>query len=88
MTGDAAFGLDGSMLENKRSLLVGVTLKARSVSAGGESGLFKLKTTVRVVTITAFHRPFEHLVMKRQIELVLRLTMTTETKLRLAPLQQ
>ena len=88
MTGDAPFGLNGSMLVNKRSLLVCVTFKARGVSAGRKSCLFEFKPAVWIVTITTLHCAFQHLVMKRQIELVLRLTMTTETKLRLAILQQ
>ena len=75
------------MLVNKRTLLVGVALDAGGVGAGRESRLFQFEAAVRIVAIAALHRAFEHLVMKRQIELVLRLAVTTETKLRLAVLQ-
>ena len=88
VTGDAAVRLDRGVLVNKRPLLVGVALDAGGVRAGSESRLFELKTAVRIVTIAALHRTFQHLVMERQIELVFGLTMATETKLRLALLQQ
>ena len=88
VAGDAPVGLNRSVFVNKRSLLVCVTLDASCVSACRQSGLFQFKTTVRIVAITALHRPFQHLVMERQIELVLGLTMTTETKLRFALPQQ
>jgi hypothetical protein len=88
MTRNAPISLDRGMLVNKRSLLVCVTLDAGSVGAGRESRLFKLETAVRIVAIAALHRPFEHLVMERQVELVLRLAMTTETKLGLAISEQ
>jgi hypothetical protein len=50
--------------------------------------LFEFETTMGIVAIAALHRSFEHLVMKRQVELVLRLAMTTETKLWLAVSEQ
>ena len=87
VTGDAPIGLDRSMLINKRSLLVRMTLDASCVGAGRQSSLFKFETAVWVVTIAALHRTFQHLVMERQTELVLRLAMTTETKLWLAVLE-
>ena len=43
---------------------------------------------MRIVTIAALHCAFQHFVVERQIELVFRLTMTTETKLWLARLEQ
>jgi hypothetical protein len=75
------------MLVNEWSLLVGVTLDASGIDAGRESCLLEFEPAVRIVAITALHRAFQHLVMERQVELVLRLTMTTETKLRLARLE-
>jgi hypothetical protein len=84
MTRDATIGLNRSMLKNKRSLLIRVTLDASCIGSRRQSCLFELKTTVRIVTIAALHRAFQHFVMERQIELVLRLAMTTETKLRFA----
>ena len=40
------------------------------------------------MTITALHRAFEHLVVERQIELVLNLGVTAQTKLGFARFQQ
>ena len=88
VTRDTAVGLHRRMLVNKRPLLVCVTLDASSVGARRESRLFKFETAVRVVAIAALHRAFQHLVMKRQVELVLSLAVTTETKLWLACLEQ
>ena len=88
VTRDAAIGLHRRMLVYKRSLLVGVTLEASGVRSGRESRLFEFETAVRIVTIAALHRAFQHLVMERQIELVLRLTVATETELWLARLEQ
>src|SRR5690349_12867520 len=87
VTRDAAVGLHRRMLVNKRSLLVCVTLDASGVGAGRKPRLFELETAVRVMAITALHRAFEHFMMERQIELVLCLAVTTETKLRLAVLE-
>src|ERR1041385_1171112 len=64
VTRDATIGLHWCMLVNKWSLLVCVTLDASGVGAGRESCLFKFETAVRVVTITALHRAFQHLVME------------------------
>src|SRR5690242_4520961 len=88
MTRDAAVGLDGSMLVDKWSLLVCVTLDASCIHTCRQSCLFQFKTAVRVMTIAAFHRAFQHFVMERQIELVLGLTVTTQAKLRFAVFQQ
>ena len=88
VTRDASVSLDRSMLVNERALFVSVTLDARGISAGREPRLFQLKSTVWVVTIATLHRAFQHLVMERQVELVLRLTMTTETELGFAVLEQ
>src|SRR5687768_8302801 len=88
MAGDAAIGLYWSMLVNKRSLLVCVTLDTSCVRAGRESRLLELKTAVRIVAIAAFHRPFQHFVMERQIKLVLRFAVTTHAKLRFAGAEQ
>jgi hypothetical protein len=84
MASDATVSLDGSVFVNKRSLLVRMTLDAGGVRAGRESRLLELETAVRIVAVAAPHCPFQHFVMKRQIELVLCLAMTTETKLRFA----
>ena len=88
MTGYAPFGLNRGMFVNKWTLLVCVTLNASRIGAGRESGLFEFKTAMRVMAITALHRSFEHLVMERQIELVLRFGVTAHTKLWFADFQQ
>lgn len=88
MTGDAPFGFHRSMLVNKRPLLVRVTLNTRGVEARRQPGLFKLKSAVRVVTIAALHRAFQHLVMERQLKLVLDFTVTAQAELRLTGGQQ
>ena len=88
VTGNAAIGFDRSMLVYEWSLLVCVTLDASSVRARRQSCLFKFETAVRVVAIAALHCAFQHFVVERQIELVLGLTMTTETELRLAVSEQ
>ena len=88
MACNAPIGLDRSMFVNERSLLVYVTLDASRVGAGSESRLLKFEAAVRIVAIAALHRAFQHLVMEGQIELVLRLAMTTQAKLRFAVSKQ
>jgi len=88
VTGNAAVGFDRSMFVDEWSLLVCVTLDASRVRARRQSCLFKFETAVRVVAIAALHCAFQHFVVERQIELVLGLTMTTETELRLAVSEQ
>ena len=88
VTGDAAVSFHRRMLVNKRSLLVSVTLDAGCVRAGRESCLFKFKTAVRIVAVAALHGAFQHLVMERQIELVLGLAVATQAELRFAGSEQ
>ena len=88
MTRNAAVGFDGSVFVNKRTLLVCVTLDASCVGAGGESGLLEFKPAMRIVAIAALHRALKHLMMERQIKLVLGLAVTTEAKLRFAVAEQ
>ena len=68
VTSNAPFGLNWSMLVNKWSLLIYVTLYASRIGACCQSRLFKFETAVRVVAIAAFHCAFQHLVMERQIK--------------------
>src|SRR6185295_780571 len=88
MTSDAPISLDRRMFVNKRSLFVCVTLDARGIGARRESCLFEFETAVRVVAVAALHRAFQHLVVERQIKLVLRFAVTTEAKLWLALAEQ
>ena len=84
VTRDATIGLNRSVLINKRTLFVCVTLDTGRIEASRESCLLESKTAVRIVTVTALHRAFEHLVMERQLELVFHFAMTIQAKLRLA----
>ena len=84
VTGDAAFCLDRRMLVNKRTLLVDVALYTGGVGPRGQARLLEFKTAMRIVAVAALHGAFEHLVMERQIELVLRLAVAVQTELRLA----
>jgi len=88
MTGNTAFSFHRRMFVNKRTLLVCVTLYASSVCACRKSCLFELKPAVRIVTVAALHRAFQHFVVERQIELVLDLRVATQAELWLVHLQQ
>lgn len=88
VAGRTSFGLERRMFKSEWTLLVGVTLDAGRVGAGGQSRLLEFKTTVRVMAIAALHRPFQNLVMKRHVELRLHLAVATQAKLRLAGFQQ
>ena len=88
MTRDATIRLNRGMLVNKRSLLICMTLDASCIGARRESRLLEFETAVRIVAVATLHRAFEHFVMEWQIELVLRLAVTTEAKLRFAVSKQ
>jgi hypothetical protein len=88
VTGNASFRFYRGMFVNKGTLFVDVTLDAGCVGASGESCLFEFKTAVRIVTIAALHRAFQHLVMERQVELVLGLHVATQAELRFARSEQ
>lgn len=88
MTRNAAVGLNWSMFVDKWSLFVCMTLDAGRVRTGRKSRLLQFEATVRVMAITALNRTFQHLVMERQIELVLDLRVTTDTQLRFARPEQ
>ena len=79
MTRDAAVGLNRGVFVDEWSLLVRMTLDAGGVRAGRKSRLLEFEATVRIVAIAALHRTFQHLVMERQIKLVLGLGVTTQT---------
>ena len=88
VTSDAAVRLHGCVLESKWTLLVGMALNARRVSADRQPRLLQLKTTVRVVTVAAAHRALEHLVVGRHRELMFHLGVTAQTELWFTNLQQ
>ena len=87
VTRRAALGLHRRVLEGKRPLLINVALDAGCIDATGKSGLPRFEPAVRVVTIAATHRAFQHFMMERHIELRLNFVMTTGAKLRIVSLQ-
>lgn len=87
MTGHATFSLHRSMFKGKRPLLVGVTLNASRISAGGQSRLLELEPTMRIVAVTTAHRAFQDFVMERRIECRLDLAVATDAELRVIHLQ-
>ena len=72
------------MFVNERALLIRMTTNARSIGADRKLRLFRLKSAVRVVTVAATHRSFEHFVMEGFRKLRLGLGMARHAKLRLA----
>ena len=88
VTGNTAFSLHRRMFVHEWTLFVCVTLDASCVCACRKSCLFQFETTVRIVTVSALHRAFQHFVMGGQIELVLDFRVATQAKLRLVHLQQ
>ena len=88
VAGCASFGLQRRVLVSEWTLLVRMTLYAGRIGAGCQPGLLEFETTVRIMTVAALHCAFQHFVVERQIELMLGLAMTTETKLRLATSEQ
>ena len=87
MTGNTTFGFHGRVFKRERPLLIRVTLDAGCIRTGRQSRLLEFKAAVRVVAISALHRPFENLMMERLIELVLNFAVATDAQLRLAYLQ-
>ena len=86
VTGHASFGLERRVLVSERTLLVCMTFNARCIGARCEPGLFELEAAMRIVTIAALHRAFEHLVMKRFVEVGLNFVVATDAELRFASL--
>ena len=84
----ATLSLNWSVFESEWTLLVGVALHASGISSGSQAGLFCFEATVGIVAISATHRSFKNLMVKRLVELMLDFTMTSETKLRVTHLQQ
>ena len=82
----AAFHLHGRVFEDKRTPLLGVTLRARLPSALPQR--CAIGGSMRVVAIGAFHQAFRHAVMGRQRELRLDVAVASEAELRLGLLEQ
>ena len=83
MAAPAALRLDGAMLEDERPSLVRVTFEAKNILRRSRPQLFRNKAAVLVVTISTLHQFFVHTVMKRFIEIGLRLQMTAIAEFRL-----
>jgi hypothetical protein len=81
MAGRAPFGFERRVFVSEWTLLVRVAFNACRIRAGSQSGLLQLKTSMRIVAVTALHRSFEHLVMERRIKLRLYLAVTTHAEL-------
>ena len=84
VTGSAPLSLERSMFVCKRALFVAVTLDAACVGADRQLDLFCFKPAVRIVTVAAFHRPFQNLVMKRLGKLRLCFRVAAHAELRFA----
>jgi len=88
VTCHTTFGFYRGVLISEWPLFVRVTFNASSISAGGQSRLFKFETAMRVVTIAATHRAFHNFVMKGHGKGRFHFAVTTQTELRVAFFQQ
>ena len=84
VTRNAAVRFERCVLVSERPLLIRMALYASRICARRESGLFEFETAVRIVTIAAFHRAFQHLVMKGFVEVGLNFVVATDAELWLA----
>ena len=87
VTCHTTFGFHRGVLISKRTLFVRMTFNASSISAGGQSRLFKFETAVRVMTIAAAHCTFRHFVMEGHRERCFHFAVATQTELRVAHFQ-
>ncbi len=87
MTRRASFGLEWRVLVSERTLLVCVAFYAGRIGAGCQPGLLEFKTAMWVMAVAALHRAFEHLVMKRLVEVGLNFVVAAYAQLRLADLE-
>lgn len=87
VTGRAALGFNWRVFKNEWPLFVGVAFNAGGIGAGRESGLFQLKTAVRIVAIAALQRAFKHFVMKGCVELMFDFSVAAQAELRVIHLQ-
>lgn len=80
----ATFDSHCFVLENKRSLLVGVAFKARDVLGGRIAQLAGPDSAMRIMTVGALNEPLVHAVMERHFKFRLFLKMAGVAELRLA----
>jgi hypothetical protein len=83
VAGRATLDLCRRVLEDKRSLLVRVTLHTCLIRAGSQADLLEFESAVLIVTIRALHDAFKYAVMKRLQELGPGFVMAGNTKLRI-----
>ena len=83
MTGGATLNLHWFMLENERSLFVGVAGVANSILSCRSAHLLRSSRAMHVVTIGTLNQPFVDTMMKGHLELGLLLQMAGVAKLRL-----
>lgn len=88
VTRRATFGLQRRVFIRERTLFVSVTLNTSRIGARCQSRLLELKATVRIVAITALHRPFEHLVMEGLVKIRFSFRVAAHAELRLSNFQQ
>jgi len=82
------FCFERCMFVSEWTLFVRVTLYARRIRAGSQSGLLEFKTAMRIVAIATLHRSFEDFVMERLGEIGLGFTVATHAELRFGRFQQ
>ena len=88
MAGSAPFGFYRSVFICEWPLFVRVTLHARGIATGRQSGLLQFKSAVRIMAITAAHGAFQNFMMERRRKCRLDLAVTTHAKLRVIVFQQ
>lgn len=88
VTRDTSVCFDRGVLVNKRPLFISMTLYASCVGTRRQSCLLQFETTVRIVTVAALHRAFQHFVMKRHLKLVFSFAVATQAELWFTLLQQ
>jgi len=87
MTRRAAFDLERSVLEDERALFIRVAFNTRHINADRELRLLLFKTSVRIMTIAAFHRSFQNFMVKRLGKLRFRFGMAAHAELLLVGFQ-
>jgi hypothetical protein len=88
VAGLAPIDFDWLVLEDERSLLIGVTLEADGVLRGIRTHLLGLHRAVYVVAIAALDQAFVHSMMEGHVELSLLLEMASVAELGLRFLEQ
>jgi hypothetical protein len=88
MTGRATLGFHRRVLKQERSLLISMALDTCGVGSRRLPGLLRLETAVRIVTIAAPHRSFQHLMVMGCGELRLNLGVATNAQLRIVRFHQ